>query len=340
MYAAECYFLDVGQASAHIIDVGLGRAVVIDCGGPFNVALELLDRLGIKRIVAIALTHNHVDHSEGICRVVEQYRKQIDLIAFLQDDRAQRLMKRRVLQFLFREVKQKNIPEPICIQRQADRRYLYQSTNVAVEMVYPDFMENLEAQATGQGNACSAVLRLHCGTRKIVFPGDAELNVWKTIRAKRSTPITCDVLAVPHHGGQIVRHKRAKESDDDFYKAIRPEYDWLYKHCIRPEYAIISAGTGNSHNHPIGVHLDALRDAGVKMLCTQITERCHGDLSCLTSAVLQPQCLPGDAKGPNSAVACAGTILVQMGPDMVTVDRFDLHRQAVQKHVPSARCNI
>jgi competence protein ComEC len=339
MIAAECYFLDVGQASAHVVDLGKGRAIVIDCGGPFNVALELLDRLGIKRIVAIALTHNHVDHSAGIRRVVEQYRRQIDLIAFLQDEHAQRLMKRRVLQFLFKEARQKNIPRPICLQRQPDRCYLYQSADVRVEIVYPDFMENIEAQAAGQENACSAVLRLQCGSRKMVFPGDAEMNVWKAIRDQRDNPLTCDVLAVPHHGGQIVRHRRMGESDEDFYNSTRPEYDWLYTDCIRPKYAVVSAGTDNTNNHPIPVHLDALRGAGAKVLCTQVTERCHSNVTNLAPAVLQPQSLPGHAKGRNPGVACAGTILVQIGRDEVSVDRFDQHRQAVQHNIPSPRCN-
>ena len=339
MIAAECYFLDVGQASAHVLDLGLGRAIVIDCGGPFDVALELLDRLGIKRIAAIALTHNHVDHSAGIRRVIEQYRKQIDLIAFLQDERAQRLMRRRVLQFLLKEAKQKNIPKPVCLQRRPDRRYLHRGADVSVEIVYPDFMENLEAQATGRENACSAVLRLTCGSRTIVFPGDAELTVWKAIHGERGTPIVCDVLAVPHHGGQVVRQQRAGETNDDFYTAIRPEYDWLYTDCIQPEYAIISAGTDNSHNHPIPVHLDALRDAGAKILCTQITERCHSNVARFAPAVLQPQSLPGHAKGRKPGVACAGTVLVQIGPDEIYVDRFDEHRQEIGRKLnPGARC--
>ena len=337
MIVAECYFLDVGQASAHVIDLGDGSAVVIDCGGPSDVAITLLDRLGVKRIAAIALTHNHVDHSGGIRRIVEQYRRQIGHVAFLQDETARKLMQRRVLSFLFEEAKQKNIPRPVCLQKSEDSSCLYQRADLRVEILYPDFMENIEAQTQGDQNACSAVLLLQCGSRKIVFPGDAKLSVWQAIRDKRNVPLRCDVLAVPHHGGQIVRNRRRGESDGDFYKAIRPDYDRLYTDCIRPEYAIVSAGSGNSHDHPIPVHLDALRDAGAKVLCTQITERCHSNVSELAPAVLEAKpgqdSLPGHAKGSNPAVACAGTVLVQIGPDKITVDRFDDHRQEVRRKV-------
>jgi hypothetical protein len=135
----------------------------------------------------------------------------------------------------------------------------------------------------------------------------------------------CDVLAVPHHGGQLVRPQRASESDEDFYCAVRSQFDRLYTDCLRTQYAIVSAGTGNSHGHPIPAHLDALRDAGVHILCTQITDHCHTNVAKLAPAVLQPQNWPGHAGARNSAVACAGTVLVRIGPDEIIVDRFDEH---------------
>ncbi len=339
MIAAECFFLDVGQASAHVVDLGDGSAIVVDCGRTPHVLLELLrDHLDISRIAALVLTHNHIDHSGGMPAVLARYRKQIDFIGILQDLPAADLQQKRVFGSLEEEVSKGHAPRPTRLECADGFRYVYpmngkpSSDGVCVEIVFPDLLQNLHSQTHSSQNARSAVLRLQCGSRKIVFPGDAELSVWKTVSQSLTTPITCDVLAVPHHGGQIVRQQRSGESDGDFYAAIRSDYDWLYRDCIRPEYAIVSAGSGNTHDHPIPVHLDALHAADAKILCTQITDRCHGSIAQLAPAVL-PQSLPGHAKGSNPAVACAGTVLVQIGPDEITVDRFDDHRQEVRRKV-------
>ncbi len=346
MVSAECFFLDVGQASAHVIDLGDGRAILVDCGRTPHVVLELLrDYLGITRIAALLLTHNHIDHAGGMPTILAQYRRQIEFVGLLQDQPADELTLKMAFRALAEEVDNGFVPHPTRLERSDIAHIVYPShgnaspNELSVEVMFPRFRQNIDSQTNPDQNASSAVLRLQCGARKIVFPGDAGLTVWKTIHGERNRPIACDVLAVPHHGGQVVRQQRADESDDDFYNAIRREYDWLYTDCICPKYAIISAGTGNTHNHPIPVHLDALRDAGAKVLCTQITERCHSNVTNLAPAVLQPQSLPGHAKGRNPGVACAGTILVQVGPDEVSVDRFEQHRQAVQHNIPSPRCN-
>ena len=349
MVSAECFFLDVGQGSANVIALGDGRAVLIDCGRTPDAVLELLtDYLDVTRIAALILSHNHVDHVGGMPAILARYRRRIDLIALLQDQPANDLAGRKALRSLTDEVAKGFVPRPKRLERSDTAHFIHPADGEAdpkglrIEIVFPDFLQNLDSQTLADQNASSAVLRLQCGTRKIVFPGDASLAVWQTIRASREEPIECDVLAVPHHGGQLVRQQRANESDEDFYRAVRLEFDRVYADCLRTQYAIVSTGTRNRHGHPIPVHLDSLRDAGAHILCTQITDRCHTNVAKLAPAVLQPQNWPGHAGASNSAVACAGTVLVRVGPDEITVDRFDEHRQQVRVKVsgPSgtARC--
>ena len=350
MIAAECYFLDVGQATAQAIDLGDGSAIVIDCGRSSRVLRELLrTRLGIKRIALLVISHNHSDHIGGAPGIVQEYRKCIGCIGLLQDCSAADLLGRRAFDMLRQECESGNIPEPVPLVRSNRHRRLYPISNqhgpgphdLSVELLFPNIFENIQGQATGDSNVTSAVVLLRCGDRRILFPGDAKLDAWKAIRQKRDGPIQCDVIAVPHHGGQIVRSVRKGEDYADFSAAIRPDLEWLYSDCIRSQYAVISVGTSNDYKdkHPTPAHVEALRTARSKILCTQITDRCHEDVEQLRPGVLSPRALPGEsnpatirtAHGASRDVACAGTILVQIQPDKVNVERYAEFQSAIDE---------
>lgn len=349
--AAECYFLDVGQGASAAIDLGDGSAIVIDCGHSSRVLRELLHtRLQINRIAVLVLTHNHRDHIGGTPAVVREYRKLIDRICFQQDRDAANMESSEVIDFLAQERSQGNIPDPILLVLNDASRILYplnenaKANGVSLEILFPNVFQNLQGQASGNRNQTSGVLLLRCGNRRILFSGDAELNAWKAINEERTQPIECDVLAVPHHGGQIVRHTRSDENYTALHEAIRPDLDWLYRECIRCRYAIVSVGTSNPYpdRHPIPPHVQAICAAGGHVLCTQITQRCHDDLESLRPGVLSPLKYPGHSqqtkaltsKNESRDVACAGTVLVQIGPDVVNVERSSEFRSAVVAKLP------
>jgi competence protein ComEC len=344
MIVAECYFLDVGQGASQVVALADGSAILIDCGPSAQVLLDLLHQLGVNRIAALLITHNHTDHVGGIPEVVVQYRGAIDRIFFLQDRPAPELERGRFYSFLMDEWQQRNIPEPSPLMRHPLLPWLYsQPTDtptaaIRIEALFPDFFQNICGQARGEPNATSAILRLHCGRSTILFPGDANAAAWLLVSEKTGHPVTCDILAVSHHGGQIVRSRRHDEVEADFHAAIRPELDHLYGEVVRCRYAIISVGTGNVYDHPLPPHVESLRDAGARVMCTQITRRC-----CLAQEPLRPGIIPprwpGRAeaqesrtnKGASRNVACAGTVLVQIGPDEVVVDRWQEHQQAIDE---------
>ena len=342
--AAECYFLDVGQGASAAIDLGDGSAIVIDCGHSSRALLGLLrTRLQINRIAVLVLTHNHIDHIGGTIDLVLEYRKLIDRVCFLQDCDAADMESSDVIDFLAQEQSQGNIPDPVPLMRSDLNRFLYpldgntEANGLSLEILFPNMFQNIRGQASGNQNQTSGVLLLHCGGRRILFPGDAELDAWKVINEERKKPIECDVLAVPHHGGQIVRHARSGEDYAALHEAIRPDLDWLYRECIRCRYAIVSVGTSNNYQHPIPPHVEAICAAGGDVICTQITQRCHEDLESLRPGVLSPLKHSGHSqpdrvltsKDESRDVACAGTVLVQIGPDVVSVERFSEFRSAV-----------
>jgi len=347
MITAECYFLDVGQGAAQVVDLGDGSAIVIDCGRSYPVLGDLLHRrLDIQRIAALVMTHNHEDHVGGVPGLVAQFRKSIDAIYFLQDRPAGELRKIRFFDLLRAEYRRGNIPAPCTLVRNDRSRWLHGDNDqpaeaIRLELLFPDVIQNIQAQAAGNPNSSSAVLLLQCGGKRVLFPGDLGINGWRSIGEQRSEPIQCDVLAVPHHGGQIVRHANEGESCDDLHEAVRPKYDWLYREVVSTRFAVISVGTSNpfSDKHPIPPHVGALRDAGVRIACTQLTDRCCGDVESLRPGVLTPRKWPGRSEpravttpsGESRDVACAGTVLVQIGPDELRFESWEQHQAAIDR---------
>lgn len=90
-------------------------------------------------------------------------------------------------------------------------------------------------------NAISPIGVLEYNGRRIVFTGDSnELNEDDFISAVGGTTYDCDVLKVGHHGSQT-------SSTTEFLNFVK---------C---EYAVISCGEGNSHEHPRQATLDRLK---------------------------------------------------------------------------------
>lgn len=349
---AECYFLDVGQGACQVINLGDGSAIVIDCGPSYQVLGDLLERrLGIKRIEALVLSHNHSDHTGGLPGLVRQYRKSIDRIYLLQDQPAKQMQGNRQFSFLRDEFENGNVPAPIPLIRHGENCWLFPGSNsadsVRLELLFPTFFDNIDGQAAGNQNYTCGVMLLQCGRKRVLFPGDAEIDAWRSInRTRNGHPVECDVMAVPHHGGQIVRYRTNDETYEELHEAITADLDWLYTEAIKSETAIISVGTSNSYpdQHPLPPQIDAVKKSGACVMCTQITSRCSDDLERLRPGVLDPAATPCQSRrtttttstGRSTDIACAGTILVQIGPDEIRVERHSDHTAAIDSKLTTS----
>lgn len=349
---AECYFLDVGQGACQVIYLGDATAIVIDCGPSYQVLGDLLRRkLGIKRIEALILSHNHSDHTGGLPGLVRQYRKSIGRIYLLQDQPAGRMQGLRQFSFLRDESNNGNVPEPIPLIRHSENRWLYaggeRDDSLQLELLFPSFFDNIDGQAAGNQNYTCGVMLLRCGSKRVLFPGDAEIDAWRSIYSKRGNrPVECDVTAVPHHGGQIVRYRKNDETYEELHDAITADLEWLYTLAIKSSTAIISVGTSNSYpdQHPLPPQIDAIRKSGACVMCTQITSRCSDDLERLRPGVLEPMAMPCQSRrsttvtptGQSKDLACAGTVLVQIGPDEIRVEQQIAHSVAIDSKLTTS----
>ncbi|MBN2291016.1 MAG: MBL fold metallo-hydrolase [Pirellulales bacterium] len=333
----ECYFLDVGQGSSNVILLGGGRGIVIDCSSQAHVPLKLLKRY-VDRIIALVVSHNDHDHHGGSAGIVAAYPRAIDHLYFLQDRPVEQIGLYAVVQDALNRGLMVN--PPIRLERQEGPRILYEdpTTDLSLELLFPTFLDNLEAQDAASPNATSGVLALLCGNRKIVFSGDSTLGNWQLIQRRLGSPVSCDVLTVPHHGGNVVTTRQKNESPQQHEIRTASELDWLYTKAVHCKHAVISVGTSNQHRHPNTLTVAALRRSGASVLCTQITHQCHDDLESLRPGVIQPPVPSRSTRlqdltrsGRSRNVACTGTVICEVGPTQLTIRQSHAHQQAVDR---------
>lgn len=306
--ACECWFLDVGQGSSSVILLGKNRAIVIDCGPRGSrETVTLLKEQHVDTIECLAITHNHEDHDGNVAAVLSAYSGATRDICFL-NDKSHDI---RTLAVLNSDPTHKKWPEPRRLETEgATPKKLYSDSLVQLSVVYPHMQDNVNAR---QVNETSAVLLLEALEFKILFSGDATLDGWETIaRSLKNPPLKCDIMTVPHHGGRIT------DGEDDSVAHGR-----LYSKIINPTYGIISVGTSNGHGHPSQEAISALIVNKARVLCTQMTGNCSGNLEG-TRQIGRVQLQPARSKRQpdftsvakkSRNVACCGTIVVEIRSD-------------------------
>ncbi len=339
---AECHFLDVGQGTSNVILLGGRRGIVIDCGISGRVPLQLLRRY-VDQVVALIVSHNDRDHQGGASSIIAAYPNAIDRVYFLQDRPVEQIGLYAVVSRAREEGSL--LAAPVRLERDDTPRVLFSDTTkqLSLELFFPAFQDNLDAQKAVQPNETSAVLVLSCGHRKIVYPGDSSISDWRRIRARLGGPISADMLSVPHHGGNITERQQRGESAEKYEARVQQDLRWLYAEAVQCRFAVVSVGTSNQYGHPKGAVISALTSSGARVVCTQITRQCHNELEQLRPGVRRPD-YPSQSRGSQDLttggrsrnVACAGTVISQIGPESVIIQRLDDHQHGVDGLTVSA----
>lgn len=230
--------LDVGQGDAIYIESPTGLQMLID-GGPGGAVLRQLPKVmpRFDRSIDLVLeTHPDSDHIGGFADVLKRYR--VD--AFVSPGIAKDTDTARAL---VRTVSELRIPH----YRAQRGMVLDLGGGVALEVLYPD--RDVSKLASQFANSGCVVLRLTYGAVSVLLACDAPQAAEERLVMLEGDALASDVLKVAHHG--------SKYSSTEEFVAL-----------VRPAFAAISVGAGNTYGHPTQQTLDVLEKYGAAVLRT------------------------------------------------------------------------
>ncbi len=218
---------DVGQGDGLVLNAGPGIAVVVDAG-PDPAAMDrCLQRLGVRRVPALLLTHEHADHVEGVPGVLRGGREVGEVIVSPLADPPGEASRVRGW------AAAAGVPVRAAAAGEQVRVGALEWT-----VLWPQRL--LTGTDSGPNNA-SLVLLVRAGGLTLLLAGDVEPPAQGVLLGEQRIPHV-DVVKVPHHGS---RHQ-----------------DPRYAVTSAPGVALVSCGRDNDYGHPAAATLQAYQAVG------------------------------------------------------------------------------
>lgn len=222
---------DVGQGDGFAVRTGRSSAMVFDAGPEAAPMEACLDRLGVKSVDLLVLTHLHEDHYGGIAGVFAGRSVQ-RVVYSTGKDALPGLVARTI-------GGQGLTAQPVGAGDSGN------TGNVQWRVLWPDAQP-----APGSENDASAVVLVEVSgagsheALQLLFTGDLEEEAARSLLAAHPDLVTqgVDVLKVAHHG--------ARNGGSGFIEALSPRV------------ALISAGEDNEYGHPHPETLASLAAVG------------------------------------------------------------------------------
>ena len=231
----------IAELKIHYIDVGQGDCTLITCDGHYmlidagnnnkgTAVQNYLTKQGIKNLDYVIGTHPDSDHIGGLDVVIYKFTCSTVIMPGITSKTA---TYRDVVDTMTNKGYKNTLPVVGTTYTLGDATF----TIIAPNKSY-----------SKDTNNSSVGIKLTHGDNTFLFTGDAENKAEDDILSN-GIDISADVYMVPHHGSDTA-------SSQDFLDAVKPTY------------AVISCGEGNSYGHPSSDTLNKLREMGVQVFRT------------------------------------------------------------------------
>lgn len=244
--ALNTYFINVGQGDSEYIELPNGKNALID-GGPANpsgagdpLVAQFLTQHGVTHINFVLLTHPHADHFTGLKYVFDHIK--VDNFYDNREDNPGAT----TLKVLRDEIAGNH--NTVITYPAPDDTLPWDPGEVQVKVLSSC---STPGQSTvGQVlNDCSIVLRITYQNTSMLFTGDMQNDIEGQLVTKYGAGLQADVLKVGHHGSATASSA-------------------AFLNMVKPKYAYIEVGAGNSYGHPTQAALSRLQAAGAKIYRT------------------------------------------------------------------------
>lgn len=219
----EVTLCDVGQGDATVLRISDDAAVLVDTGKDPEPVLACIDRLGIRTIPVVVLTHFHDDHVGAFAAVAQRFHPELVLTSPLRSP----------------------TEAAAAVVRAAGTATVRPSVTGEMFHIGQVSWTTLSAwnpgsspPASGEGesvieNNASIVAVAQVGNLRVLLPGDAEPDGQREAlrqARRRGLDMRVHVLKLPHHG--------SSKQEPAFFQATSARV------------AVASAGADNAYGHP------------------------------------------------------------------------------------------
>jgi competence protein ComEC len=226
---------DVGQGDGIVVRTAPGSAIVVDTGPAPAAMRGCLDRLGIRRVPLLIITHFHADHVDGMLGVMQH---------------------RRIGQLWVSPLAPRG-PLSMLVAQQAAQHGIpvyapLRGTSASIGEIELQVLGPVEHVPAGQDessqqNDGSLVIMVTVARLRLLLTGDVEPPGQQAI-VESGADLHADVVKIPHHG--------SAQQDPAFLAATHARL------------AIASAGIDNDYGHPAPRTLQLVRSLGMTVLST------------------------------------------------------------------------